>query len=136
MGAGHEEDFRAVHKSSCPQGNQGRKSRLNWSSFFRVFFFFLTWSIFKVFFETVTILLLFYLAFWLSSMWDLSTLTKYLTNTPSLEGKVLTTGPLGKFRTNYHLKRCGRPLARCVPWNQGHFFSSCLQLPRMTKRLN
>ena len=40
---------------------------------FLSFFFFLTWTIFKVFVEFVTILLLFYvLVFWPLGMWDLS----------------------------------------------------------------
>ena len=39
--------------------------------------FFLTWTIFKVFIESVTILLLFYvLVFWPWGMWDLSFLTR------------------------------------------------------------
>ena len=40
--------------------------------------FFLMWSIFKVFIEFVTILLLLYvLFFWPRGMWDLSSLTRY-----------------------------------------------------------
>ena len=45
--------------------------------FLRLFSLFLTWTIFKVFIEFVTILLLFYvLVFWLQGMWDLSSPTK------------------------------------------------------------
>ena len=54
------------------------------------FFFFLIWTIFKVFIEFVTILLLFYvLVFWLQGILGSGT---QLAN-PSLRGKVLTTGP-------------------------------------------
>ena len=46
--------------------------------------FFLMWTIFKVFIEFVTILLLFpVLDFWLWGMWDLSSLTWCQTCTPS-----------------------------------------------------
>ena len=41
------------------------------------------WTIFKVFIESVTILLLFYvLVFWLQAMWDLSSRTRDQTHTP------------------------------------------------------
>ena len=50
------------------------------------------WTIFKVFIESVTILLLFYaFIFCLQGMWDLSSPTRDQTHTPALEGKVLTT---------------------------------------------
>ena len=52
-------------------------------TFFFKFFFLLMWTIFKVFIEFVTILLLFYvLVFWLRGMWDLSSLTRDSTHTP------------------------------------------------------
>ena len=57
--------------------------------------FFLMWTIFKIFTEFVTILLLFYvLDFWLQGVWDLSFPTNDWTKpAPSaLGGKVLTTG--------------------------------------------
>ena len=55
------------------------------------------WTIFKVFIESVTILLLFYvLVFWLQGMWDLSSPTRDQTHTPALEGEVLTSGLPGK----------------------------------------
>ena len=51
------------------------------------------WTIFKVFTEFVTRLLLFYvLVSWTLGMWNLSSPTEPL----SLEGKVLTTGAPGK----------------------------------------
>jgi len=51
------------------------------------------WTVFKVFIEFVTILLLFYvLVFWLPSMWDLSFLTRVKPAPPALEGEVLTIG--------------------------------------------
>ena len=52
------------------------------SFFFRIFFF-LMWTIFKVFIEFVTILLLFYvLVFWPQGMWDLSSPARDRTRTP------------------------------------------------------
>ena len=55
------------------------------------------WTIFKVFIEFVTILLLFYvLFFWPGGMWDLSSLTRDQTLTPCIERQSLTTGLPGK----------------------------------------
>ena len=55
------------------------------------------WTIFKVFIELITILLLFYvLVFWPQGMWDLRSPTRDRTPPPALEGKVLTAGPPGK----------------------------------------
>ena len=49
--------------------------------FFKVFFFFLMWTNFKVSIEFVTILLLLYiLVFWPQGMWDLSCPTRDRTN--------------------------------------------------------
>ena len=43
------------------------------------------WTIFKLFIEFVTVLLLFYvLVFWLQGMWDLSSLTRDQTHTPCI----------------------------------------------------
>ena len=49
-----------------------------WNSFyFQVVVVFLKWTIFKIFIEFVTVLLLFYvLGFWKQGMWDLSFLTR------------------------------------------------------------
>ena len=48
------------------------------------------WTIFKVFIEFVTILLLFYvLVFWPRGMWDLSSLTRDRTCTPCIERQSL-----------------------------------------------
>ena len=53
------------------------------------------WTIFKVFIQFVTILLLFYvLVFWPQGMWNHSSPSNL--QAPALEGKVLTTGPPGK----------------------------------------
>ena len=54
------------------------------SHFFKIFF--LMWTIFKVFIEFITILLLFFyvLVFWTRGMWDLSSLTRDQTRTPSI----------------------------------------------------
>ena len=50
-----------------------------------VFKIFLMWTIFKVFIEFVTILLLFYvLVFWSQGMWDLSSPTRDRTHTPCI----------------------------------------------------
>ena len=40
------------------------------------------------------------LGFLATGMWDLSSLTRERTCTPALEGKVLATGPPGKFLAN------------------------------------
>ena len=59
--------------------------------------FFLMWTIFKVFIEFVTILLLFYvLVFWPRGMWDLSSPPGIEPTPSALEGEVLATGPQGK----------------------------------------
>ena len=60
------------------------------------------WTIFKVFIEFVTILLLFYvLDFWPWGMWHvacgiLAPTPGFEPAPPALEGEVLTTGPPGK----------------------------------------
>ena len=47
------------------------------SFFFKIFFFFFMWTIFKVFIKFVTVLLLSYvLVFWPRSMWDVSSSTR------------------------------------------------------------
>ena len=51
------------------------------------------WTVFKVFIEFVTILLLFYV------LWDLSYRPWFEPAHPALEGEVLTTGPPGKSLT-------------------------------------
>ena len=52
-------------------------------TFFKEFFFFLMWTIFKVFFEFFTGLLLFcVLGFWPQGMWDLSCPVRDRTCTP------------------------------------------------------
>ena len=66
----------------------------NWESdlisFFLSFFFFLMWTIFKVFIEFVTVLLLFYvLVFSPQGMWDLSSPTKDRTCTPCIRRQSL-----------------------------------------------
>ena len=61
--------------------------------FFTIYFFkifFLMWTIFKVFIEFVTILLLFYvLLFWLRGMWDLSSPTRDQTRNRCIERRSL-----------------------------------------------
>ena len=55
------------------------------------------WTILKVFIESVTRLLLFYvLAFWPRGRWDLNSLPGIKPSPPTLEGELLTTGPPGK----------------------------------------
>ena len=59
------------------------------------------WTIFKVFIEFVTILLLFYvLVFWMQGKWDLSSLTRDRTAPLALEDEVLTTELPGKSLTS------------------------------------
>ena len=66
-------------------------------TFFSDFFFFLMWTIFKVFIEVVTVRFLFHdLVFWPQVMWDLNSPTRNQTHTPCIGGKVLTTGPPAK----------------------------------------
>ena len=61
------------------------------------FFFFLIWTIFKVFIEFVTILFLFYvLAFWPQACGILAPKAGIEPTLPALEGEVLTTGPPGE----------------------------------------
>ena len=66
--------------------------------FLLIYIFFLMWTIFKVFVEFVTILLLFYLlVFGPGITWDLSFPTRNQTCTPAQEeAGVLTAGPPGK----------------------------------------
>ena len=62
-------------------------------------FFFLMWTIFKVFIESVTILLLFYalVVFGLTTCRILAPRPGIKSEPPALEGKVSTTGPPGTF---------------------------------------
>ena len=61
------------------------------------FFFFLTWTIFKVLIEFVTMLFLFYvLVCWLQGTWHLSSLTRVQICTHAMESRILTPGPPGK----------------------------------------
>ena len=62
----------------------------------KFFSFVLMWTIFKVFIEFVTILLLLYvLVFWLQGMWVLVPWLRTASCSPdALKSKVLTTGPL------------------------------------------
>ena len=51
------------------------------------------WTIFKVFIEFVTVLLLSYgLVFWPRGMWNLSSLIRDRTHPSALEGELLTVG--------------------------------------------
>ena len=57
------------------------------------------WTIFKVFIEFITILLMFYVLlffFWPQGMWDLSSHSGVEPTPPAWESEVLTTGPPGK----------------------------------------
>ena len=67
----------------------------------RGFFFFSFWCgpFFKVFIEFVTILLLFYVFFWLWGMWDLSSLTRDQTCTPCLRKQSLNNWTTGEVPT-------------------------------------
>ena len=60
------------------------------------FFFFLMWTIFKIFVEFFNIDSVLFFGFQPRSMWDLSFSTKDWTYTPALKGEVLTTGLPGK----------------------------------------
>ena len=55
------------------------------------------WTIFKVYIEFVTVLLLFDVLFlWPRGTWDPSSPTRDPARTPALQGEALTTGPRGK----------------------------------------
>ena len=81
-------------------------------NFFKVLFF-LIWTILKIFFEFVTVFLLFYvLVFWLGGTWGLSSPARDRTCTPALEGGVPTPGPgeapqIFNFVSNFTLKMIG-----------------------------
>ena len=54
-----------------------------------IFFFFLMWTVFRLFIEFVTVLLLFYvLVFQPGGIWDLISLTRDQTSPPAREGEV------------------------------------------------
>ena len=68
------------------------------------------WTISKVFFEfCYNIASVPCFAFWLRSLWDPSSPSRDWTCTPTLEGVVLTTGPLGKSHLDFVLN-CGSRL--------------------------
>ena len=74
------------------------------------------WTIFKLFIEFVTILLLFHvLVFWPQGMWDSQLLDQgsNLDPTPALEGEVLTTGPPGKSLSFFFFKNCPSLFQSC-----------------------
>ena len=74
------------------------------------------WTIFKLFVEFVTILLLFHvLVFWPQGMWDSQLLDQgsNLDPTPALEGEVLTTGPPGKSLSLFFFKNCPSLFQSC-----------------------
>ena len=59
-----------ARKNQCTDPNIVPRS---WNTLLKTFFFFLMWTIFKVFIEFITILLLFYVVvFWLPGMWILA----------------------------------------------------------------
>ena len=71
------------------------------------------WTIFKVFIEFVTIMLLFcVLTFWLQGMWDLSSPTRNQTCTPCIERPVLTISLLEVFLNYKHLE--GKLFSMCI----------------------
>ena len=85
----------------CPRGgHRGLHTYITYGdwlleTFFQIFF--LMWTIFKVFIEVVTVLLLFHdLVFWPQVMRDLNSPTRDQTHTPCTGGKVLTIGPPAK----------------------------------------
>ena len=83
--------------------------------FFFFFFKFLKmWTIFKVFIECVTVLLLVSVS-WLRPMWDLSSLPGNQTCTPALEDEVLTIQPLGMSLWTYFNKYHHYGYARDIP---------------------
>ena len=76
----------------------GKEVVTHWQFIYFFKDFFLMWTIFKVFIDFVTILLLFcILVLWLQGMWNLICLIRDRIMSPTLESKVLTTGLPGKF---------------------------------------
>ena len=65
------------------------------------------WTIFKVFIEFVTILLLFHvLVFWPQSIWNFSTQPGIKPAPPALEGEIATTGLPGKSLLDFLFLTC------------------------------
>ena len=81
-------------------------SKNTWVFLFKdFFFFFLMWTILKIFIEFVTILLLFYvLFFWACGILGPQPGIKPTPRHPALEDKTATTGPPGKACTGACLK--------------------------------
>ena len=74
-----------------------RKVQIFLKSFFFFFWDFLMWTIFKVFIEFFTTLLLSYvLDFWPWGMWDLTSLTRNQTHTLCTGDEAVNTGPSEK----------------------------------------
>ena len=85
--------MKLLHHSLLPTQ---RMSVLPFLFLFR-FFFFLMWTIFKVFYWICyNIVSVLYFGFWPQGMWNLSSPARDGNQAPSLEGKVLTPGPPGK----------------------------------------
>ena len=85
------------------------------------------WTIFKVFIEFVTLLLLFYVwVLWPGDMWDLSYPTRNRSHTPAMEGEVLTTESPGKslriFFFNYSSYHVFGLSFRSYPFHRSHLF--------------
>ena len=106
--------------------------------FFFSFFFFSMWTIYKVFIEFVTLLLLFsVLVFWLWGTWDLTPRTEIKPTPPALKEEVPTTGPPRK--SLYHIsvvvilcKTCFHLImSRWTPGLQSFLASFC---PSMLER--
>ena len=71
-------------------------------------------TIFKVFFEFVTILFLFYaLVFWPCGMWDLSSLTRDLTCTPCIGRRSLNHWTVREVPSESFFELCAQSLEFC-----------------------
>ena len=93
--------------------------------FFR-FFFFLMWTIFKVFIEFTTIVLLFSVSLFCHwGMCNLSSLTKDQTHTPCTGSEVLTTGPPEKFQ-GMIFKSCQKSKKYFRKWDQVQSTMECI----------
>ena len=92
----HSPQHSVTNRNQRPM--DGKKAQVGKAKSLRFFFFFLLErTIFKVFLEVVTILLLFYvLVLWCEACGILAPWPGIKLTLPALEGEVLTTGPPGK----------------------------------------
>ena len=94
------------------------------------FYFFLMWTVFKVFIEFATVLLLFHvLVFWPKGMRDLGSLTENRACTPACGGVVLTAGLPGNSLTGVQ-RLCSAEHPSWFSFSQAHVAKvACIPYP-------